>query len=260
MIPPTPRESGNSTAGRPGDSGRDRKPEGIIAGMGGIRGIPQEGVGRSNVAMTQHGASSGAMPDDVAFHELSGEALTPWLDDLGRLRITVFREYPYLYDGSLEYERKYLQTYVNSPRSLVVLVTGADAEIVGATTCIPLRDGGPEFQEPFLRAGWDVDDVCYFGESILLPRFRGRGIGREFFDRREAHAGRHRFKWTVFCAVDRAQDHPLRPAGHRPLDEFWISRGYTNQPELNATFVWKETGEPAESPKSLTFWTRSWNR
>ena len=54
------------------------------------------------------------MPDTLTFHELSGPALEPWLDALGALRIRVFREYPYLYDGTLEYEREYLRTYVNA--------------------------------------------------------------------------------------------------------------------------------------------------
>ncbi len=196
----------------------------------------------------------------LTFHEVRGEALAPWLDGLGRLRIAVFREYPYLYDGSLDYERGYLQTYVKSSRSLVVLVTDADREVVGATTCIPLGDEGPEFQEAFIKAGWNVDDVCYFGESILLPALRGRGIGREFFRRREAHAQRLGFKWTAFCAVDRDAEHPQRPADYRPLDAFWQSQGYAKQPGLQASFVWKETGEAAESAKSLTFWTKAWNR
>ncbi len=199
------------------------------------------------------------MSDGLTLHECNGAALTPWLDGLGRLRIAVFREYPYLYDGSLEYEREYLQTYANSPRSLVVLVTDERREVVGATTCIPLADEGPEFRAPFVTAGWAVKDVCYFGESILLPQFRGRGIGKEFFRRREAHAAKHGFKWTAFCAVDRAADHPLRPPGYRPLDEFWISQGYAKRSDLKATFTWKEIGEPAETPKQLTFWTKSWN-
>lgn len=198
------------------------------------------------------------MTDAPTFYECRGAALAPWLDALGKLRIAVFREYPYLYDGSLEYEREYLKTYANSPRSLVVLATDPQNEVVGATTCIPLADEGPEFQAAFLKAGWNVAEVCYFGESILLPSWRGRGFGKEFFRRREAHAQKHGFKWTAFCAVDRAPDHPLRPAGYRPLDEFWVSRGYAKQPGLQATFAWKETGEVAESPKSLTFWTKSW--
>lgn len=200
------------------------------------------------------------MSDVVTYHELQGAALDPWLDHLGRLRITVFREYPYLYDGSLEYERDYLRTYVNASRSLVVLVTDEKEDVLGATTCIPLRDEGPEFQEPFLRHGFDVNEVCYFGESILLPRFRGRGIGKEFFKRREAHARRLGVRWTGFCAVDRPQDHPLRPASYRPLDDFWTTQGYTKRPEMQATFVWKEIGEAAESPKKLTFWLKEWTR
>lgn len=193
----------------------------------------------------------------IVFHELRGAALEPWLDALGQLRIAVFREYPYLYDGTLEYERDYLRTYCNTPDSLVVLVTEHD-QVVGATTCLPMRDEGPEFQEAFLKAGYDVNEICYFGESILLPAQRGRGIGKEFFKRREAHVRRLGLKHATFCAVDRDPQHPLRPEGYRPLDEFWKSQGYVKHPELQATFVWKETGEDAESPKTLTFWLKSW--
>jgi GNAT superfamily N-acetyltransferase len=153
------------------------------------------------------------MSDGLTFHELNGAALEPWLDKLGRLRITVFREYPYLYDGSLEYEREYLRTYSQAPDSLVVLVTDSQENVVGATTCIPLGNEGPEFQEPFLKHGFEVKDVCYFGESILLPQLRGKGVGKEFFRRREAHAARLGSRWTAFCAVDRAPADPRRPKG-----------------------------------------------
>lgn len=197
------------------------------------------------------------MEGNLVFHELRGAALEPWLNGLGQLRLSVFHEYPYLYDGTLEYERDYLRTYTNSPDSLVVLVT-RDDQVVGATTCLPMSDEGPEFQEPFLKAGYDVAAICYFGESILLPSLRGRGIGKEFFKRREAHVQRLGLKCAAFCAVDRDPHHPLRPADYRPLDTFWTSQGYEKHPELQATFVWKERGEETESPKTLTFWMKSW--
>ncbi len=108
---------------------------------------------------------SGSPPRLESFQ---GPDLAPHLDALGRLRIAVFREYPYLYDGTLEYERAYLQSYLDSPRSLVVLAFDGD-EVIGATTCVPLADEGPEFQAPFLASGIPVEQVCYFGESILLP-------------------------------------------------------------------------------------------
>ena len=189
---------------------------------------------------------------------LHGPALAPHLDALGLLRITVFRDYPYLYDGSLDYERDYLRTYLSSPDSLVVLAFDGDL-VVGATTCLPLRDEGPEFQAAFLKAGYDINTICYFGESILLPRYRGQGIGKAFFTHRETHARSvPHIRLTTFCAVDRATDHPLRPPNYRPLDTLWTRQGYTKHPELQATFTWKEINETTESPKTLTFWLKSW--
>jgi len=193
----------------------------------------------------------------LRLQNLHGPELEPHLDALGALRITVFREFPYLYDGSLNYERNYLQTYVRSAGSLVVLAFDGE-RVVGATTCLPLLDEGPEFQEPFAKAGYDLSTLCYFGESILLPEFRGLGFGKEFFARREAHVQALGMKLSAFCAVDRPDDHPLRPAGYRPLDDFWKSRGYSKRPELQACFVWKEIGQDADSPKSLTFWLKEW--
>ncbi|HEY1052717.1 MAG TPA: GNAT family N-acetyltransferase, partial [Prosthecobacter sp.] len=162
-----------------------------------------------------------------------------------------------LYEGSQEYERDYLRTYTRSARSLVVLAFDGD-RVVGATTCLPMVDEGPEFQEAFAKAGYDLSTICYFGESILLPEYRGHGFGKEFFTRREAHVRELGLKLSTFCAVDRPVDHPLRPAGYRPLDEFWRAQGYARRPELQATFVWKEIGEDEESPKTLTFWTKAW--
>ena len=184
-----------------------------------------------------------------------GAELAPHLDALGELRIAVFREYPYLYVGTLEHEREYLRTYLQSSGSLVVLVFDDD-RVVGATTCLPMLDEGPEFQAAFVQAGYDLSTICYFGESILLPAYRGKGIGKEFFVRREAHVRTLGMKLSTFCAVDRPSGHALRPEGYRELDDFWRSQGYVRHPELQATFVWKEIGEEVESPKTLTFWVK----
>ncbi len=183
--------------------------------------------------------------------------ITPYLDDLAALRIQVFREFPYLYDGNRDYERQYLQTYIDSPRSLAVLVC-ADDRIVGASTCVPLEDEDAAFRLPFENAGIDPAEVFYFAESILLPEFRGHGLGKRFFDEREAHASSFgRFRYTAFCAVERPTDHPRRPAGYRPLDGFWQSRGYRKQPHLQIRFPWRDLDDEHETEKTLTFWMRA---
>ncbi len=190
---------------------------------------------------------------------IRGPDIAPYLDDLAALRIRVFRDFPYLYDGDRDYERQYLQTCIDSPHSLAVLVRSG-SDIVGASTCVPLSDEDAAFRQPFEYAGIDTGDVFYLAESVLLPEFRGRGIGRRFFDQREAHArSLGNFRYTAFCAVERPAYHPRRPTNYRPLDPFWQSRGYREQPHLQAHFPWRDLDDAEETEKTLTFWLRELN-
>lgn len=194
--------------------------------------------------------------EGFTYVEVRGAEITPHLDELGTLRIAVFREFPYLYAGDLEYEREYLDTYVRSPQSLVVLLQ-RDGRTVGATSSLPLAETDPKFQEPFRRAGIPLGEVFYLGESVILPEFRGAGAGHEFMRRREAQArSLGGICCTAFCAVDRPADHPARPDGYRPLDAFWERIGYRRRPDLTCRFSWKEVGEAEETPKQLTFWLK----
>ncbi|GGO77890.1 GNAT family acetyltransferase [Marinobacterium nitratireducens] len=187
---------------------------------------------------------------------LCGEAIAPHIDDLARLRIEVFRAFPYLYDGSLDYERDYLGTYARSPESLFVLALDGD-RVVGAATGVPMADETEEFRRPFVEAGWNPDEIFYFGESVLLPEYRGQGLGVRFFEEREAYARRlGRFRHCAFCAVERPADHPLRPADHVQLNDFWANRGYVHQPTLRTEYRWKDVGETCETAKPMSFWLR----
>jgi GNAT superfamily N-acetyltransferase len=179
------------------------------------------------------------------------------LQPLARLRIAVFREFPYLYDGHIAYEIDYLQTYVRSERAMVY-AAWYETALIGATTCIPMADETAEVQAPFRAQGMDVGGIFYFGESVCLPRWRGQGLGHHFMDVREAHADSYGgYATTCFCAVQRPEDHPLRPANHRPLDGFWTARGYVKRPDLHTTMSWQDLNEQAESPKPMVFWLRS---
>ncbi len=185
-----------------------------------------------------------------------GREIAGYLDAVAALRIAVFREFPYLYDGDTDYERRYLRTYVESPQSFAVLVLSKGV-IVGASTCLPLAHEEAAFQRPFRELGLDPRDIFYLAESILLPPFRGRGLGTRFFHERENHARRlGEFTHTAFCAVERPADHPRRPADHRPLDGFWTRRGYRKMPRLQARFPWRDLGDSEETEKTLVFWMR----
>ncbi len=185
----------------------------------------------------------------------SGDAIAANRDALAALRITVFRDFPYLYDGDLDYERGYLQTYIDAPAAVVVAALDGTA-VVGAATALPLESETDDVKAPFLARGMDLGQVFYFGESILLAAYRGQGIGHGFFDGREAQARRHGASLAAFCAVQRPADHPRRPAGYRPLDDFWRKRGYRPEPGMTTTFTWQDLDETAQSAKPMQFWLR----
>lgn len=190
----------------------------------------------------------------MTFKQYVGADIRPVFDELAQLRINVFRDFPYLYEGSVEYEKEYLNTYAESERAMLFAVFDGE-RMVGGTTCLPLRDETAEVQAPFIRAGYDLDAIFYFGESLLLPEYRGKGLGHRFFDEREAYARSFGMYLTMtFCAVQRPANHPLRPTEYRPLDAFWQQRGYTPDPALQTTFSWPDLGETEDSAKVMQFW------
>jgi GNAT superfamily N-acetyltransferase len=186
---------------------------------------------------------------------LTGGEIEAAIDDLARLRIEVFAAWPYLYDGDAAYEADYLRAFVAAPDA--VLVAAFDGtRIVGAATASPMQANKPEFRAPFEERGIDTASLFYFGESVLLPSYRGQGIGHTFFDSREAHARACGATATHFAAVIRPDNHPARPAGYVPLDAFWRKRGYAPLPGFVTQLAWKEHGEESESPKPMQYWLR----
>ena len=196
------------------------------------------------------------MAQNLRIERLSGKSIERYLPELARLRVTVFREFPYLYDGNQEYEEKYLATYVDVPDSVMVLVWDG-ATVVGASSGLPMAVETPETLQPFLDHGYDPKRIFYYGESVLLPEYRGHGLGKRFFEEREAHVrALERFELLCFCAVERPSDHPRRPADYVPLDAFWNRRGFVKYPELHTTFIWQDLDEATESPKPMVFWLK----
>lgn len=191
----------------------------------------------------------------LRFEIRTGAEIAGVVDGLAALRIAVFRDWPYLYDGDLDYERRYLQGYASNPRAIVVAAWAGD-RLVGASTGLPLMDADAEFPAAFAGTSQDPAQIFYCAESVLLPECRGQGAGHRFFDAREAHARALGYAMSAFCSVTRAPDHPARPDDYRPLDAFWRKRGYAPLPGVTARFHWRDLGDTSETDKTLQFWMR----
>ncbi len=204
--------------------------------------------------------------DTITVGPLTGDALAAALPDLARLRIAVFRDWPYLYDGSMDYEERYVAEFAAADQAVIIGARAGD-RMVGCATAAPLAGHTPEFVPLFERHGFDPARVFYFGESVLLPAYRGRGLGHAFFDHREAHARampgaratpgeKGGYTHTGFCAVVRDDADPRRPADDRPLDDFWRKRVYRPVEGMRGSYAWQEIGAREETEKWMQFWVR----
>ncbi|HEX7741057.1 MAG TPA: GNAT family N-acetyltransferase [Sphingobium sp.] len=171
------------------------------------------------------------------------------------MRITVFRDFPYLYDGKRAFERDFLAAYAQSRGALVVGAFDND-RLIGAALATPMADHPNEFATPFIERGIDIDQVYYFGGIMLLPEWRRRKVGDLFFDRREARARDLGFPIACFSTVVRPPDHPARPDGYAPPDSFWRARNYAPVQGLVAQYRWKETGDADKSDHAMQFWVK----
>ncbi len=193
----------------------------------------------------------------ITYKSFKGNDIESVFDELAYLRITVFKDYPYLYEGSISYEKEYLKIYSNSEKSFLFGVYNEN-KMIGATTCIPLSDETLEVIKPFQEAGFDINSIFYFGESILLKPYRGLGIGNRFFDERENHARSFgTYKMTCFCSVSRPDNHPMKPENYEPHDKFWNKRGYQKNENLQSKFEWLDIDENISTLKPMIYWTKN---
>jgi GNAT superfamily N-acetyltransferase len=191
----------------------------------------------------------------IEVRALEGAEITAHLDDVAALRIAVFRDWPYLYDGILALERQYVAGYRDHPGALLVGAFDL-GRLVGASTSTPLEDLGPEFAAPLAALGIAREKVLWGPESALLPAYRGQGIGHRFFDFREAHAKAMDRSHVAFASILRPENHPARPANARTNDAFWQRRGYAPMPGVTVAFEWRDVGDAEETKKQLQVWVK----
>ena len=187
---------------------------------------------------------------------LERTSLLEALPDLAALRIEVFREFPYLYDGDAAAEQEYLAEFAEAEGAIMVVAVSA-GRIVGASTGLPLSSAHPAFRVPFVEAGEPLEKWFYFSESVLKRDFRGQGIGCLFFDEREKHARQQGFERYAFCSVIRPDGHPLQPESHRSLEPFWTRKGFSRREKWVAELAWKQVDSGrSEVRNRLVFWTK----
>ncbi len=190
--------------------------------------------------------------DTVSLKVFSGAEARKYVEDIARLRLTMFREYPYLYDGNLKEEKEYLEIYFKSKNSRVLLVFDG-CDVVGFSNNIPLEEEMPEIAASFSEKGLTPSDYLYIGEVMLMPTYRHKGLARKFFEFHEQVARKMGRKLTLMT-VERPDDHPLKPQNYVSLEPIWTHFGFQKFSDVKVLFPWPQVDAKEPVKNTLVFW------
>lgn len=187
---------------------------------------------------------------------LSGTAIADALDDLATLRLAIFPEYPYLYQGTREDELTYLATYAEAPDACAILAYDG-LTVIGAATGMPLVHEGAQMLDVFAGTTFPLDGVYYIGELLFRPAYRNCGLGQKLLARLEHYIQSLACYSKLTCStVERPEDHPLRPHGYIPITRFLARTGFARLSGVTTSFIWRETdGVKRDHP--MQFWIKN---
>ena len=186
---------------------------------------------------------------------LTGSAVAESLADLASLRIEIFQEFPYLYDGRREDELRYLQLYAEAPEAFVITVTDS-GKVVGAATGIPLRHVHQGLIEQFVGSAYPVDEIYYVGELLLYPAYRNQGLGLRLVTQIEDQVrSLGTYRYLTCATVVRPDVHPQRPTQSLPIDRFLARTGFRPLPGMTTEFSWLET-DGITRTHHMKFWIK----
>ena len=213
-----------------------------------------------NIRITEHESLKTAIRLDInekikiTEQLLSGTAIGDALDYLAMLRLDIFPEYPYLYQGGRDDELTYLGTYAKTPDACVILAYDGWT-VVGAATGMPLIHEDAQMLKAFDGTAFSLNEAYYVGELLFRPTYRNGGLGRKLLDRFEGHIRSLGYRMLTCATVERPDDHPLRPPDHIPITRFLARTGFVRLPGVTTNFIWRETdGVKRDHP--MQFWSK----
>lgn len=188
---------------------------------------------------------------------LVGLAIQPYLEEAAHFRVEVFSEYPYLYEGTVEFElNEILPVYVRSKESAWVIAKEND-RIVGILTGIPLSETSPNIHSPFLQSNISMEPYYCLADLMVLKEYRGKGIGKSLYYAFEKFVRtKPSYRYIAFYEIYRAPNDPKRPEDYHSLDPFWLKRDFVKYPELNFEIPWPEIESTKDCIHPMVYWIK----
>lgn len=196
----------------------------------------------------------------IKYYIYFGKDVLPHIPIVSKMRILEFENYPYLYIGNEEYEKEYLLGFSKDPHSCLAIARDGE-EIVGMATAMPLKSEADilkEAEELFSVSGYRPEDFFYFGEFIVLEKYRGKGIARKLEQDLLNFAKKWNFPKACLSVVVRDENDSRKPVGYISGNSTWTKMGY-KEIDLKINYHWptiQEDGEIKDILNEMVFWIK----
>lgn len=201
------------------------------------------------------------MQEHIEIFSLRGKEILPFAEDLFTLRIAIFKEFPYLWEGKIEEEKNsiYNKKFLESEDAVMVIAKDKRTKsIIGIASANSLKNEISDLQNILLQRGLNPAEFFYFRESMLLPEYRGLGIGKIFLQEREKIAKQHpQINHITFFCVERDHNDPRKPHDYRSPYLLWHKEGFKKRDDIHHTFEWKIVEEEKPIPNKIVFWIKN---
>lgn len=170
--------------------------------------------------------------------ELFVKDIAPYLPFVAQQRLSAYRDYPYLYQGTMEEEIQYLDWFSKLKHSALVIAFYHD-EPVGFITGTSLSGFDFHYKgsiDLFKNAGLPFDTYYYFSDAIIMPEHRNKSLITQMAQMLEEHADILGYTATCFVCESHAS-HPLKPDGYKELNGLFQKHGYSKT-EMVVAYNW----------------------
>lgn len=192
---------------------------------------------------------------------LTSDQVNTYLNDIASFRIKYFKDFPYMYEGNMDYEQKYIGGFVKDKKAILVVAV-KDNQIVAVSTALPLISDADilgDAPKKFLEKGLNPKDFFYYGEIIIKPEYRGLGVAKAIMSIQEAFAKNLNYKKITLSTVVRSKDDPRAPIDYISSDIVWHNLGFKKE-DIFMEYEWPTIIDQVtvrSIENRMVFWTKT---
>jgi len=189
------------------------------------------------------------VPDQrkVEYQLVQGSDMEQYVNDMIRLRLTVFRESPYFYDGTEGEERAYLEQHLHSEKGLFLIAKTGD-HVIGMLSGTPMKDRD-DYAYPYVKNAIPTDSIFCLGELVVEQSDHREQIGLNLYQLFEEHVRSLGSYDTISeCVVL----HPIAGEGKSIL----MQVGGSKCPNLVYHCFWKEIDQEVSTDHVMEYWSK----